>query len=149
MSHFAQLDDNNIVINVIVAEQDFIDSGAVGDPSKWVQTSYNTKGGVHYDPNTNLPDGGVPLRKNYACIGFTYDSQRNAFIPPKPERTPSWVLNEQTCWWEAPVPLPEDSITVERKLNNVPSKHYRWDEPTISWVEVPEPEVQNVYNWLG
>lgn len=87
MSHFAQLDENNIVLQVIVAEQPFIDSGALGDPRRWVQTSYNSR-----------------IRKNYAGIGFTYDPVRDAFIPPKP--FDSWVLNETTCQWESPVPYP-------------------------------------------
>lgn len=99
MSHFAQIDDNNVVINVIVAEQDFIDSGAVGDPSRWIQTSYNTHGGQH-------PEG-RPLRKNYAGIGYTYDPSRDAFIPPQPY--PSWILDEKTCWWQPPVPVPDDN----------------------------------------
>ena len=90
MSHYAQIDQNNIVIQVIVAEQDFIDSGAVGDPQTWVQTSYNTHGGQH-------PEG-RPLRKNYAGIGFTYDAVRDAFIPPKPDG--NYQLNEDTCLWE-------------------------------------------------
>jgi hypothetical protein len=91
MSHFAQIDDNNIVITVIVADQDFINSGAVGDPSKWIQTSYNTYGGVH-------KLGGTPLRKNYAGIGYTYDTQRDAFIPPCPD-TATHVLDDATCLW--------------------------------------------------
>lgn len=91
MSHYAQIDQNNIVINVIVAEQDFIDSGAVGDPAQWIQTSYNTLAGKHLL-------GGTPLRKNYAGIGYTYDPVRDAFIPPRP--TGSWRLNETTCQWE-------------------------------------------------
>ena len=91
MSHFAKIDENNIVVQVIVAEQDFIDSGAVGDPSNWIQTSYNTKGGVHVL-------GDTPLRKNYTGLGYTYDSVRDAFIPPK--SYDSWVLNEDSCLWE-------------------------------------------------
>lgn len=118
MSHFAQIDDNNIVTNVIVAEQDFINSGAVGDPSKWIQTSYNTQGGEH-------KLGGTPLRKNYAGIGYTYDSGRDAFIPPKPYA--SWLLVEETCQWEAPVARPTDN------------KLYTWDEDTTSWVEIVIP----------
>jgi hypothetical protein len=90
MAHFAQIDENNIVTQVIVAEQDFIDSGLV--EGTWIQTSYNTVGGVH-------TQGGEPLRKNYAGIGFTYDATRDAFIPPKPDG--DWVLNEDTCLWEA------------------------------------------------
>jgi hypothetical protein len=91
MSHFAQIDLNNIVINVLVAEQDFIDSGAVGDPASWIQTSYNTQAGVHLL-------GGTPLRKNYAGLGYTYDKERDAFIPPKPGE--DYVLNEDTCVWQ-------------------------------------------------
>lgn len=97
MSHFAQV-YNGVVLQVIVAEQDFIDSGAVGDPTAWVQTSYNTRGGVHYGPD-GQPDGGVPLRKNYAGVGYTYDAVRDAFIPPKPEG--DFVLNEDTCLWDS------------------------------------------------
>lgn len=119
MSHFAQIDENNIVTNVIVAEQDFIDSGAVGDPSKWIQTSYNTQGGEH-------KLGGTPLRKNYAGIGYSYDATKDAFIPPKPYT--SWVLDENTCLWGAPVAMPDDG------------KVYNWDEDTTSWVEVVIPE---------
>jgi len=119
MSHFAQTDENNIVINVIVAEQDFIDSGAVGDPASWIQTSYNTQAGVH-------KTGGSPLRKNYAGIGYTYDTVRDAFIPPK--AFDSWVLNEDTCHYEPPVQMPSDG------------KMYSWDEATTSWVEVILPE---------
>ena len=115
MSHFAQINQNNIVTQVIVAEQDFIDSGVVGDPSTWIQTSYNTYGGQH-------KLGGTPLRKNYAGIGYTYDESRDAFIPPKPFN--SWVLNETTCLWDAPTPMPEDG------------KPYRWDEDTTSWIEI-------------
>ena len=109
MSHFAQVVDG-VVTQVIVAEQDVIDTGLFG--TGWVQTSYNTHGGVH--PN------GVPLRKNYAGIGYTYDPVRDAFIPPKPYT--SWVLNKDTCLWEAPVPRPTDD------------KMYTWDETTGAWV---------------
>jgi hypothetical protein len=91
MSHFAQIDLNNRVINVIVAEQDFIDSGAVGDPASWIQTSYNTKGGVHLL-------GGTPLRKNYAGLDYTYDPQLDAFIPPKPGE--DYILDQDTCVWQ-------------------------------------------------
>jgi len=114
MSHFAKI-ENNIVTQVIVAEQDVIDSGLFGSPSSWVQTSYNTYGGEH-----RL--GGTPLRKNYAGIGFTYDSERDAFISPKPFN--SWILNEDTCLWEAPTPMPTDG------------KFYNWDEDTLSWIEI-------------
>ena len=114
MAHFAQIDQNNIVTQVIVAEQDFIDSGAVGDPSKWIQTSYNTRAGQH-------PEG-KPLRKNYAGIGYSYDVVRDAFVPPKPYN--SWQLNEDTCLWESPVPYPTDD------------KMYTWNEETLEWKEL-------------
>jgi len=117
--HFAEIDENNIVKRVIVAEQDFIDSGAVGDSSNWIQTSYNTRGGVHYAPNSHEPDGGIALRKNYAGIGFTYDSDRDAFYQLQPY--PSWLLNEDTCQWESPIPYPDDD------------KRYKWNEENQSW----------------
>ena len=116
MSHFAEV-ENGIVFRVIVAEQGFIDSGAVGDPARWVQTSYNTHGGIH-------ATGGTPLRKNYAGAGFSYDVVRDAFIPPT--LYPSWVLDEATCLWNAPIPMPSTD-----------GKSYAWDEATIAWVEVP------------
>ena len=110
MSHFAKV-INGIVEQVIVAEQDVIDSGIFGQG--WVQTSYNTYGGQHPDNR--------PLRKNYAGIGYTYDSQKDAFIAPKPY--PSWLLDEESCLWGSPVPMPTDN------------KRYSWDEATISWIE--------------
>jgi hypothetical protein len=112
MSHFAEIDDQGTVLRVIVAEQSFIDSGAVGDPARWVQTSYNTSGGMH-----RL--GGTPLRMNYAGIGYTYDRDRDAFIPPKPFA--SWILDESSCLWTAPVPRPEDG------------QIYIWDEEAGNW----------------
>ena len=117
MAHFAKIEDG-IVTQVIVAEQDFIDT----QEGTWVQTSYNTRGGKHYAPNSSTEDDGTPLRKNYAGVGHTYDAVRDAFISPKPY--PSWTLNETTCNWEAPVTIPDDG------------KQYRWDEPTTNWVEV-------------
>ena len=110
MAHFAKLDENNVVTQVIVAEQEYIDTLS----GTWVQTSYNTYGGVH-------KLGGTPLRKNYAGIGNTYDSVRDAFIPTKPYN--SWVLNESTCRWVAPVDRPDDN------------KYYEWDEDNTQWVE--------------
>ena len=112
MSHFAKV-EGGIVTEVLVIEQDVIDTGLFGDPALWVQTSYNTYGGQH-------PEG-RPLRKNYAGIGYTYDAERDAFIPPQP--FPSWTLNEDTCLWDAPTPLPDDG------------KLYRWDEAALVWVE--------------
>jgi len=126
MAYFAEIDKNNFVLRVIAvsnadtANEDGVEVESLGINfccnllgGHWVQTSYNTKGGQH-------PEG-RPLRKNYAGIGFTYDAIRDAFIPPKPYV--SWVLNENTCRWDAPVPYPTDD------------KMYRWDEPTTSWVE--------------
>jgi hypothetical protein len=114
MSHFAKVVDS-VVVEVIVAEQDFINT--LPDASSWIQTSYNTIGGVHVL-------GGTPLRKNYAGIGYKYDSEKDAFIPPKPYD--SWLLNEHTCLWSSPTPLPEDG------------KSYKWDEATTTWLEVTE-----------
>ena len=122
MAHFAKV-ENGIVTQVIVAEQDVIDSGLFGDPASWIQTSYNTCDGVHYGPD-GQPDGGIALRKNYAGIGFKYDSTRDAFIPPKPYT--SWKLNEDTCLWEAPVAYPTDG------------KLYTWNESKKKWDEVTE-----------
>ena len=114
MSHFAKVEDG-IVTQVIVIEQDVLNTGHWGDPASWVQTSYNTHGGVH-------SNGGTPLRKNFAGVGYTYDSVRDAFIPPKPFN--SWTLNETTCLYEAPTPMPTDD------------KMYSWNEDTLSWVEI-------------
>jgi len=120
MSHFAKV-ENGIVTNVIVVEQDVIDSGLFGSPSEWVQTSYNTRGGVHHSPVTNLPDNGTPLRANFAGIGYTYDSTHDVFYAPQPY--PSWTISAPTWVWTAPEPMPIDG------------KPYLWDEPTKSWVE--------------
>jgi len=122
MSHFAKV-ENGIATHVIVAEQDFINSGLVGDPSIWIQTSYNTYAGEH-----RL--GGTPLRKNYAGLGYTYDSERDAFIPPNP--FPSWILDENTCLWNPPIPMPTS------ELNNV---YYTWNEETQNWTENTTPEL--------
>tara|TARA_E500000305_G_C3884184_1_gene171205 strand:+ start:195 stop:560 length:366 start_codon:yes stop_codon:yes gene_type:complete len=116
MSHFANIDNNNTVMSVIVAEQEHIDSLE----GRWIQTSYNTRSGVHYAPNSNDPDGGVALRKNYAGIGYTYDESLDAFIPPKPYS--SWLLDESTCQWNAPTPYPDDG------------NEYIWDDATQTWV---------------
>ena len=113
MSHFAHI-TNGIVDQVIVIDQETINTGHWGDPSEWVQTSYNTQGGQH-------PEG-RPLRKNYAGIGYTYDTQRDAFIPPKPFA--SWLLDEATCLWNPPVAMPTDD------------KIYTWNEDTLSWTEI-------------
>jgi hypothetical protein len=124
MGHFAKV-ENGVVTQVIVAEQDFINTGAVGDPSTWKQTSYNTRGGVHYDPNTREPsaDQSKALRKNYAGIGYVYDAGRDAFYAPSP--FPSWVLDDTSCTWDPPKPLPEDhgNLTEDGQ-----TRTYRWDE---------------------
>jgi hypothetical protein len=125
MSHFAKLDENNVVVFVTVGRQE--DDGLeqeliarTGDVYR--QTSYNTRGGVHYNAETGEPsdDQSKALRKNYAGIGFTYDEERDAFIPPKPFE--SWVLNEDTCLWDAPVPYPTDG------------EIYTWDEEAGDWI---------------
>lgn len=121
MAHYAFLNQNNIVVEVIVGKEEY-ENGvdweqqyAVIRGATCKRTSYNTHGGVH-------ANGGTPLRKNYAGVGFTYDAQLDAFIPPKPFA--SWVLNEDTCLWDAPVPHPTDG------------KIYLWDEQTTNWIEV-------------
>ena len=124
MAHFAKI-ENGIVAQVIVAENDFISTGALGDPAGWLQTSYNTRGGVHYGQD-GKPDGGEALRGNYAGIGYHYDSTHDVFYAPQPY--PSWVLNNTTWLWEAPTPNPTDG------------KNYTWNEETKSWVEVTQPE---------
>lgn len=118
MAHYAKV-INGIVTKVIVAESDFFDTFVDNEAGEWIQTSYNTHGGVHLL-------GGTPLRKNYAGIGYTYDSTRDAFIPPQPYN--SWTVNETTCLWEAPLTKPDGD--------------YYWDEDayqadnTTGWVEV-------------
>ena len=114
MAHFAKV-VYGVVIQVIVAEPEFFETFVDSSPGDWIQTSYNTYGGQH-------KLGGTPLRKNYAGIGYSYDEQRDAFIPPKPY--PSWLLNEQTCLWDSPVPFPNDG------------KKYQWNEESQNWVEV-------------
>jgi len=118
MSHYAKILEGK-VIKVIVAEQQLFDTFVDTSPGEWIQTSYNTRGGVHLN-------GGTPLRKNYAGLGYTYDRERDAFIPPKPFE--SWVLNENTCQWDAPTPMPTDE-----------TKKYSWNESTTSWDVVAEP----------
>jgi hypothetical protein len=114
MAHFAKVLDG-IVTQVIVAEPEFFQTFVDSSAGEWIQTSYNTHGDVH-------ANGGTPLRKNYAGIGYSYDRTKDAFIPPKPFA--SWTLNDDTCLWNAPTPMPTDG------------KIYSWDETTTSWVEV-------------
>jgi len=121
MSHFAKV-HNGIVTQILVAEQDFVDT----QPGTWVQTSYNTRGGVHYAEGTDTPDDGAPLRKNFAGLGYVFDSARDAFYAPQPY--PSWNLIETSCFWEAPVAYPSDG------------KDYVWSESDESWIEYSPPE---------
>ena len=124
MSHFAKV-NNGIVERVIVAEPEFFETFVDSTPGTWIQTSYNTRGGVHYT-RTGKPstDQKKALRKNYAGLGYTYDKVRDAFIPPQPHA--SWTLDEDTCLWEPPVEYPKDD------------KLYNWNEETQKWVEVTE-----------
>jgi hypothetical protein len=119
MSHFAEVKDG-VVTQVIVAEQDFINT--LENPSEWVQTSYNTRGGKHYAPNSHEEDSGTPLRKNYAGIGFIYDAENDAFHEPQPYS--SWTLNNTSFMWEPPVAYPDDG------------KAYYWDEDNTTWKRV-------------
>lgn len=113
MAHFAKV-ENGVVTNVIVAEQEFIDSGSLGDPTIWIQTSYNGN-----------------VRKRFAGIGYLYNEQLDAFIPPKPFN--SWVLDEETANWVSSIEKPNDG------------KQYIWDEDNLQWVEganiLPTPSV--------
>ena len=130
MSHFAKLDENNVVVFVTVGRQE--DDGKEAELTErtgdvYKQTSYNTRGGVHSNSETGEPseDQTKALRKNYAGIGYTYDEERDAFIPPKPFE--SWLLDEETCWWIAPISMPEDG------------GDYTWDENAGDWVAVETP----------
>ena len=110
MAHFARV-ENGLVTNVIVIDQETLNTGLWGDPASWIQTSYNTHGGKH-------PEG-RPLRKNYAGIGYSYSVELDAFIPPKPYN--SWILNQETCLWNPPTPMPDNG------------NMYNWNEETTSW----------------
>lgn len=123
MSHFAEIDGEGTVLRVLVVADDKESRGQefladdLGLGGTWKKTSYNTVGGVH-------SNGGTPFRKNFAGIGYKYDTEKDAFIPPKPFT--SWTLDEETCLWNAPTPMPTDD------------KMYVWDEPTTSWKEATE-----------
>lgn len=123
MAHYAKVVDGKVT-QVIVAEADFFDTFVDNSPGQWLQTSYNTRGGVHYQPDSNTPsaDQSKALRKNYAGIGYTYDAAKDAFIPPQPYA--SWTLDDASCLWNAPVAMPTDG------------KPYTWDEATTSWKEI-------------
>lgn len=124
MSHFAKVLDGKVV-NVIVAEPEFFETFIDMSPGHWIQTSYNTRGGVHYKPDSNEPseDQSKALRGNYAGIGYTYDYKNDVFYASQPY--PSWTLNKTTWLWEPPIPCPTD--------DNV----YIWDESTLNWIEFP------------
>jgi hypothetical protein len=123
MGHYAKI-FNGVVTKVIVADADFFNVFIDDSPGDWIKTSYNTRGGIHYQPNSNTPseDQSKALRKNYAGVGYSYSPVLDAFIPPQP--FPSWNLNEDLCVWEPPTPMPTDN------------KFYKWNESTLSWEEI-------------
>ena len=126
MSHFAKV-QNGIVVEVIVAENDAINSGDFGPAEEWIQTSYNTHGGLHYGPDGN-PDNGLALRANYAGVGFIYDAANDVFYMQQP--FPSWKISAPDWIWKPPLSYPIDG------------QKYRWDEETLSWVVfIPPPNV--------
>jgi len=127
MAHYAQIDENNIVINVIVAEDEYIEN--LVDKHSYIKTSYNTQHGQH-------KLGGIALRKNFACIGMYYDSVRDAFIPVKPY--PSWVLDEETCSWICPAEKPDE----------IEGKFLYWDESTTSWQFVDLPDQEEILKYI-
>ena len=124
MAHFAKIDNLGVVVFVTVGKDDDEElalCARTGDTYR--KTSYNTRGGIHYDPETGNPslDQSKAFRKNFASIGYFYDREKDAFIPPK--QYPSWVLNETSCLWEAPISYPNDG------------KFYYWNESTKTWIE--------------
>lgn len=127
MGHFAKVLDG-VVVQVIVAEQEFFDSFVDNSPGEWLQTSYNTRGGVHYDSSTGLPseDQSKAFRKNFASVGFSYDKELDAFIPTKP--FPSWSLDSDSCLWIAPIPKPIEGS-------------YDWDEANQQWISIKQEQV--------
>lgn len=130
MAHYAFLDDNNIVTEVIVGKNEtnfnWEQQYGMMRGQACKRTSYNTRGGIHYNPDTNLPseDQSQAFRKNYAAVGYLYDPVRDAFIPPKPEQYPSFVLNEQSCLWEAPISMPTEEGP------------WDWDEQNQQWIKI-------------
>jgi hypothetical protein len=138
MAHFAELNENNVVLRVLVVDNGQEDRGHeflsddLGFGGRWEKTSYNTRAGIHYNSETNEPslDQTKAYRKNYAGIGFTFDETRDAFIPPKPFE--SWLLNEDTCGWDAPIPKPAEGL-------------WNWNEEMLSWeaeYDLPEAPVE-------
>jgi len=122
VSHFAKVTDGKVT-QVIVADKEFFDTYVDSTPGEWIQTSYNTRGGVHYAPNSNTPDGGIALRGNYAGIGYTYDRANDVFYPPQPY--PSWTISAPNWTWTPPVAYPTDG------------QKYTWDESIKNWVVIP------------
>lgn len=120
MSYFAKV-LNGTVIQVIAAKSDFFNTFVDTSPGHWIETSYGTKGNIHYDPETNIPDGKVALRGNFASVGYSYDSVNDVFIAPQPFA--SWALNKSTWLWDAPIPYPTDG------------KAYLWVENEKNWVD--------------
>lgn len=133
MAIWAKIDENNLVIQVTEVDDNSADGGhqwlVDNFEGTWLETSYDTRGGVHYTNEEQSEDQSRALRFNYAGIGYAYDSTRNAFIPPAPY--PSWVLDETTCLWGPPVPVPAEG-----------SNPIEWDEDSVSWVEVPVDAVE-------
>ena len=124
MAHYAKIVDN-IVTQVIVADSDYIESLVDTSPGQWLQTSYNTREGVH-----SL--GGTPLRKNFAGVGYSYDFMRDVFISPKPYGCNTWILDQDTCTWRPPVPYPDDG------------EYYKWNDSTVGWELMSEDD-----GWMG
>ena len=156
MGHYAKI-LNNKVVKVIVAEAEFFDTFVDDSPGDWIQTSYNTRGGIHYTNGLPSEDQSQAFRKNYAGVDFTYDAERDAFIPPKP--FDSWVLNETTCWWEAPIPVPtiendgQDPIVYRWYLNwnediyqNDNTKGWTATKENMDGTENPDTAI---YEWNG
>ena len=144
MAHFAKI-SSNIVTDVIVAEQDYIDWRKSNFPNEeWVQTSYNTFGNIHYNPNTGQPseDQSKALRKNYAGKGYFYDKNRDAFIPPKPYE--SWILNQTSCRWEAPIPFP--TIKTYTNSENVQVPYLiNWYENNRKWIAAETVGTEDIF----
>lgn len=143
MAHYAKI-KNGVVTQVIVAEADFFETFVDDTPGKWLQTSYNTKGGVHYQADGVTPssDQTKAFRKNYPHIGWTYDSVNDAFVSPKPFS--SWVLNTTTGEWEAPVDYPSTVSSTDDPPINI---HVSWDETNLRWVGVDTRDPIGNWRW--
>lgn len=140
MAHFAKIDENNVVVEVQVVPdeeehrgEDFLKE--LGLSGRWIKTSYNTRMGIHYDPETNLPSGKPQFRKNFAGADYSYNEELDAFVPPKPIENPSFVIDPETGWWVPPVPKP----------SNCGIDPIDWNEETLSWEMVPPP--YQSWNW--